>query len=143
MKKIITIFGGFVLILGLIGVVLWNAPGVKSRRLSRQCNQKLKSAIETAESDKQRLIFETSRDLCYTNIAREYQNTQLCDLIKDESVRKLCFVHVFYWDKSIGFCENDDQKDICLHVVSIKNNDKSICSKIDNDSIRKLCTQEN
>ena len=140
-RRKLFIFGVFIL-LALIGVVIWNVPGVKSRRLGSQCNQKLNSAIETAESDKQRLIFESARDVCYTNVAREYQNTQLCDWIEDEQMKGICYAHVYYWNKSVEFCENDDQKNICLHVISIKNRDKSICARIDNDSIRKLCEQE-
>ncbi|MFC1711179.1 hypothetical protein ACFLZ1_01190 [Patescibacteria group bacterium] len=132
----------FCVLLTLVGVVIWNVPGVKSRRLGSQCNQKYKSAIETAESDKQRLIFENALDVCYTNIAREYQNTQLCDWIESEQMKSVCYIHVYYWDKSVEFCEEDDKKNICLHIVSIKNRDKSICTKIDNDSIRKLCEQE-
>lgn len=129
------------LLLALIVVVFWNLPGIKSRRLGGQCNKKYSSAIETAESQKQQLIFENARDTCYTNIARKYQNTQLCDWIENEQMKSVCYTHVYYWNKSVEFCENDDQKNICLHVISIKNKDKSICSKIDNDSIKKLCEQ--
>lgn len=140
-RKKLLIFG-VLFSLALIGVVLWNTPGVKSRRLGEQCNKEYNIAMEIAESDKERVLFETARDLCYTNIAREYQNTQLCDWIEDKQMRNVCYAHVYYWDKSVEFCEKDDQKNICLHVVSIKKGDKSICSKIDNDSFRKLCEQE-
>ena len=138
-RKGLLVFGA---LLALIGVVLWNVPGIKSRRLGEQCNKKYNSAIEMAESDKQRILFENARDVCYTNIARKYQNTQLCDRIEDEQMISVCYAHVYYWDKSVEFCEKDDQKNICLHIVSIKNRDKNVCSKIDNESIKKLCEQE-
>ncbi|MDZ7586207.1 MAG: hypothetical protein U0946_00490 [Patescibacteria group bacterium] len=132
----------FSILLALIGIVFWNAPGYKSRRLGNRCNGKYNSVIEAARSNEERFLFENSRDVCYTNIARKYQNTQLCDWIKDEQMKNVCYAHVYYWNKSVEFCENDDQKNICLHVISIKNKDKSICSKIDNNSIRKLCEQK-
>ncbi|MBU1016739.1 MAG: hypothetical protein ABIJ36_00600 [Patescibacteria group bacterium] len=138
-RKRLLIFGA---LLALIGGVLWNVPGVKSRRLGEQCNKKYNSAIKTAESDKQHFLFENALDACYTNIARKYQNTQLCDRIEGEQMRSVCYANVYYWDMSVEFCEKDDQKNICLHVVSIKNGDKSICSKIDNASIRKSCEQK-
>lgn len=134
MKKIITIFGIIIFIFGLAGVLFWYINKTSSQKLVTECDDRY---------DKSGSALSTARDICYVNAARKSQNNDLCNQIKDESVKKLCFVHVFYWDKSVAFCENDDQKDICLHVVSIKNNDKSICSKIDNDSIRKLCTQKN
>ena len=120
----ITVF----LILFTLGIFLWNAPGVKSRRLGKQCNSQFN---------------DFARNICYTNIAREYQNTQLCDLIQDESQRKVCNINIYYWNKSVNDCEADDQRNICLHIVSIKAKDKSICSKITSESIKELCLQEN
>jgi hypothetical protein len=109
------------------GIFLWNAPGVKSQRLGKQCiNQQNNFA----------------RNVCYTNIARKYQNTQLCDLIDDESQRKVCNINVYYWNKSVEDCDGDDQRNICLHILSTKKNDKSICSKINDETIKNLCLQE-
>ena len=87
-------------------------------------------------------ILSKGRDVCYTNVARESQNIDFCDEIKDESMKKLCSVNVFYWNKSVDFCKTDDQKNICLHIISIKNRDRSICSMIDHEIIRQLCLQE-
>ena len=127
------------ILLALIGIIIWNTPGVKSRRLGEQCNKKYNIAIQTSESDKTKSIFENARNACYTNIARKYQNTQLCDKIKDESFRVVCEAQTYFWNKSVEFCEKDDQKNICLDVISIKNNDPNICSKIDLASLRKNC----
>ena len=101
-----------------------------------------KTGDECEKYDKNDPIFSNARDTCYANIARESQNSDLCNQIKSESTKKLCLVHVYYWDKSVEFCEKDDQKNICLHVISIKSRDRSICARIDNDSIKKLCEQE-
>lgn len=120
---------------GLVGIVFWNLPGIKSRRLGREC----KDVLELVSSAESRDRFENARDVCYTNVAREYQNTQLCDWIEQEEMNSLCYVHVYYWEKTVEFCENDEQKDICLHVVSIRNKDKSICNMIRNPSLRMIC----
>ncbi|MBU1200690.1 hypothetical protein KJ953_04150 [Patescibacteria group bacterium] len=126
-------------VLVLVVIIIWNTPGVKSRRLGDQCHRKYNNALKTANSDDQDLNFEIARDTCFTNIAREYQNTQLCDRIADEQMESVCYSHVYYWNKSVEFCEDDDQRDICLHVVFIKSGDKSICNKINSSIIRKLC----
>ncbi len=87
-------------------------------------------------------VLSNARDICITNAARESQDNSLCNQIKDDSIKKLCEIQVYYWDKSVEFCEQDEQKNICLHTISIKNNDKSICSKIDKKEIRELCLNE-
>ena len=138
MKKL-TIFG---IVLATIGVVLWNMPGVKSRRLGGECSRRYNSAIETATNDERRKVFTTAQDVCYANIARQYRNTQLCDRIGDEQMKSICYNDVYYWNKSIEFCETDDQKNTCLYVISIKNKDKSICSKMDDATFRELCERD-
>lgn len=131
MKKLISIFGA-IIILGLVGLGVWYGGESGTSNSVAECEQ----------HDTSNPTFSKAKDVCYTNVARDTQNSDLCSQIKDESIKKLCFVHVFYWDKSVEYCMNDDQKNICLHVVSIKNKDKSICTEIDSDSIRKVCLQE-
>jgi len=129
-------------LIGIVGLVIWNAPGVKSRRLGRACNHDYEVAMRLEGISNQQKIFSTARDACYTNIAREYQNTQLCDLITEKDMKNFCLIHVRYWDKTAQECEVGDQKDICLHIVSIKQRDKGICSRISDDSIKGLCVGE-
>jgi hypothetical protein len=125
--------------LGLTGAVLWNAPGIKSRRLGGQCNKQYIEAIKSADTAELQVTFKNARDICYTNIAREYQNTQLCDLIDSKDMKSLCNINVYYWNKNEADCETDEQRNICLHIQSVKNNDKSLCEEITNQSVKEAC----
>jgi len=128
----------------LVGVFVWNAPGVKSRRIGEsRCNKRYEEAIFLADSESLRLNFEFARDICFANVAREYQNTQLCERIKNGQMKDICNLQVYYWDKSVEFCENEaEQKNACLHTVYLRTHDKSICSKISDASVRELCQKE-
>ena len=89
-------------LIGIVGLVIWNAPGVKSRRLGRACNHDYEVAMRLEGISNQQKIFSTARDACYTNIAREYQNTQLCDLITEKDMKNFCLIHVV--NNSVRMC---------------------------------------
>ncbi len=110
-------------VITVLGLAIWNAPGVKSRRLGDSCTRHGGSQT----------------DICYMNVARDYRNTQLCDRIGSDQMKSLCYTNVRYWDKSVDFCEGDEQRDICLHIVSVKQQDKGICSRINSEAISGLC----
>ena len=110
-------------VITILGLVIWNTPGVKSRRLGDACAKHGGSQADT----------------CYTNVARVYGNTQLCERIGSDQMKNLCYTNVRYWDKSVDFCDGDEQRDICLHIVSVKQQDKGICSRINSEAIRGLC----
>ncbi len=126
--------GIIVLVFVLIRIVSERKNKIDNQKLVAECNNNY---------DITDPVLSKARDICYVNVARESQNIDLCDEIKDESIKKLCPTNVYYWNKSIDFCETDEQKNICFHIISIKNRDKTICSKIDHEEIRKLCLQEN
>lgn len=110
-------------LIGIVGLVIWNTPGVKSRRLGDACDRR----------------GEPHADICRIGVARDYTNSQVCDKVVSVQMKELCYVNVRFGNKSVDFCERDEQRDICLHIVSIKQGDKSICSRINNESIRSLC----
>lgn len=114
-----------VLIVAFIGLLIWNAPGVKSRRLGQQC-------LATQGP---------ARDICLTNIATDYNNQQLCDPIEDKSMKKLCLVNVYYSNFNPDSCESQDQRDICLDVVARRTGNSQICNKINDQGIKSLCQQ--
>lgn len=124
----------------MAGILTFNSPGVKSRRLGQECAKKYDQAIESSNSEEARL-FKRSKSNCYTNIAREYQNTQLCDRIEDESGKNVCYTQVHYWNKSADFCETADQRDSCYHTLFVKYQDESLCKKIKNEKLRSTCLE--
>ena len=133
MKKVIVVLGIIVLVLGIIRIFGGRNNKTINQKSVTECDKKF---------DISDPLLAKARDICYVNVARESQNIDLCDEIKDESIKKLCPPNVYYWNKSIDFCKADEQKNICLHIVSIKNRDKTICSRIDHKAIRELCLQE-
>lgn len=121
-KKVLIVI---VLIIAFIGLLIWNAPRVKSRRLGQQC-----------------LVTQgPARDMCLINIATDYNNQQLCDPIEDLSMNKLCLVNVYYSSFNPDSCESQDQRDICLDVVARRMKNSQICSKINDQGIKGLCQQ--
>lgn len=137
-RKILIILG---VIFATVAILVWNSPGVKSRRLGRRCQKKYVNWLRTAETDQDKEFFLTGKELCLTNIARKYQNYQLCDWIERDMFKRLCYDEVDYWDKSVEYCESSEDKDMCLYVVSKKRGDKSICRMIDSEELRETCLQ--
>ena len=136
-KKIIWIFVVLLVII-VLGWVLFNKT--ESGKNGEKCEDEYSQGL--AESPDLQSIFSKKRDFCYAIAARENQDQNLCNSISDESIKKLCPVQVYFWNKSIENCEADKQRDICLHVVSIKKHDKGICAMIKNQSIKSLCNNE-
>jgi len=136
-KKIIWVVVAILVVIGL-GWALTNKSG--NSKSGEQCDVEYKQAL--AESPDLQNILTKNRDFCYANEARERQDQNLCNQIGDESVKKLCPVQVYFWNKSVEDCETDKQRDICLHVISIKKHDKEICTKIKNQNIKSLCNNE-
>ena len=139
-NKNVLVIGVFIVILGTVGALILSNH--KSKNPVEKCDQQYAEAIKVADTPESQLRFSRSRDICYSLVARKAQDSNICSLIKEESIKDLCSVHVYYWNKSVEDCQKDEQKNICLHILSIREGDKNICKKIDDNAIKKLCLGE-
>ena len=86
-------------------------------------------------------------NICISNVAKENQDITICEEIKEQHPKELCYIDVIIIKQAldISYCEEIKTiatKDFCLEEVARLKKSSSACEKIQNPVVKNRCLQK-